>query len=360
MRLGTATLLVVSIVAGLGLVEGGLRAFVPRMAAGSAARFELDPDLIYRLRPEHTVAWSSPEFTEVSHTNALGLRGGEVGPKGAGERRILAIGDSFTYGHGVQDAETYPAVVEEILRARGNDVRVLNAGVPGYNTDQAYAWMLRDGFALAPDVVLAGVHCSDVSDNYESALYELDDGRLVRRATSDTRMYRLGSLVGLLPSVVRDSRIFDLLVASIEWHDAPSARPAVADLDAWSFRKMRLELDDLARRVSAREAALVVVLMPCKKALAADAPDPYGPLATELAADGITVLAAGPALAERVGDLRPLFFRDDPHLDVAGNRALATIVAEHVEDLVGGGSKRSGAVAAGGRVGDGLLRSPGS
>lgn len=331
MRIGTATLLAVSIAASLGLVELGLRAFVPRMAAGSAARFELDPDLIYRLRPAHAVAWSSPEFTEVSHTNALGLRGPELGAKTPGARRLLAIGDSFTYGHGVQDDEAYPAVVERLLRARGRDVQVVNAGVPGYNTDQAYTWMLRDGFTLAPDVVLAGVHCSDVSDNYESALYELDGDRLVRRATVETRMYRLGSLVGLVPGAVRDSRLFELLVASIEWHDAPSARPSVADLDAWSRRKMRLELVDLARRATDRDASVAVVLMPCKKALAPDAPDPYGSLARELAGAGVPVLAAQAALARTTTDLRALFFRDDPHLNAAGNRALAAVVADFVD-----------------------------
>ncbi len=331
MRFAGAALLAVSLAAGLGLVELGLRAFVPSMKAGSAARFELDADLVYRLRPSNVVAWSSPEFTEVSHTNALGLRGAAIDAKAPGEARMLAIGDSFTYGHGVGDDEAYPAVVETLLRGRGRKVRVLNAGVPGYNTDQAYAWALRDGFALEPDVVLAGVHCSDVSDNYESSLYDVEGDRLVRRPTTATRMYRVGALVGLVPAAVRTSRVFDLLVASIEWHDAPGARPAVADLDAWSYRKMRLELVDLARRAAAEHAALAVVLMPCKRALAGAAPDSYGPLAPALAEAGIPVLAAADAMRRATGDLQPLFFRDDPHLNQTGNRALAAAVAAFVE-----------------------------
>lgn len=322
-----------AVVVGLGGVELGLRAFVPSSAAGSAARFELDPDLIYRLRAENVVTWSSPEFTETSHTNTLGLRGGEVAAKRAGELRILAVGDSFTYGHGVQDDEAYPAVVESMLRARGHDVQVLNAGVPGYNTDQAYTWTLRDGLDLAPDLVLVGVHCSDVSDNYESSLYDLDGEQLVRRAAERTHMYRLGSVVGLIPSVVRTSRTFDLLVASLDWHDAPSARPAVADLDAWSYRKMRVELTDLARRAAARDTAVAVVLMPCKKTFASTALDLYGPLAADLAAARVPVLASAAAIErfEKRRELRALFFRDDPHLNPEGNRALAHAVADFVE-----------------------------
>jgi lysophospholipase L1-like esterase len=339
MRIGTGSLLVASVVAGLGVVELGLRAFVPSLAAGSAARFELDADLIYRLRAENAVTWSSAEFTETSHTNALGLRGREIAAKGPGTLRIVAIGDSFTYGHGVQDDETYPAVLETLLRARGHDAEVVNAGVPGYSTDQAYTWAVRDGLGLTPDLVLVGVHCSDVSDNYESSLYDVDGDRLVRRATTRTRMYRLGAVLDLVPRVVRESRVFDLLVSSLEWHDAPDARPPVADLDAWSRGKIRLEIADLARRAAARAATLAVVLMPCKKALVAAVdpcsalarPDPYGPLAHDLAAAGVPVVASAAAIAASHADLRTLFFRDDPHLNSDGDRALARVVADFVE-----------------------------
>jgi lysophospholipase L1-like esterase len=324
-------LVVASVLLALGGLEVGLRAWSPELAAGSAARFELDPDLIYRLRPANAVRWSSPEFTEVSHTNALGMRSAAVGPKRLGAQRVLALGDSFTYGHGVQDDETYPAVVETLLRTRGHDVEVLNAGVPGYNTDQSYTYALRDGLALEPDVVLLGIHSSDVSDNYESSLFDVDGARLVPRDARQTRMYELGSIVGWIPAAIRRSRTFDVLVSSIEWHDTPSARPAVADLDAWSYAKIRLEVDDLRRRGRVLGVATAVVLMPCKKALAPGAADPYGPLARDLAALGVPVLPAAAALREHGDALAPLFFHDDPHLNADGNRALARVVADFLE-----------------------------
>ncbi|MEO6029284.1 MAG: GDSL-type esterase/lipase family protein [Candidatus Binatia bacterium] len=338
-------LVVASVVVALGMLELGLRAWLPGLAAGSAARFELDPDLIYRLRPENAVRWSSPEFTEISHTNALGLRGAAVAVKRPGAQRVLALGDSFTYGHGVQDAEAYPAVVEALLRARAHDVQVLNAGVPGYNTDQSYTYALRDGLALAPDVIVLGIHCSDVSDNYESSLYDVEDGRLLRRDARHTRMYELGSVVGWIPAAVRQSRTFEVLVSSIEWHDAPTARPAVADLDAWSYEKMRLEVTDLQRRGAEVGAAVAVVLMPCKKALATAASDPYGPLARDFRAAGVPVLTSARALQERERDLAALFFRDDPHLNADGNRALARVVADFLEEQ-GLVAARPGVVAA--------------
>ncbi len=48
--------------------------------------------------------------------------------------RIVALGDSLTAGLGLQRDETYPARLQEILRAEGYDVEVVNAGVSGDTT----------------------------------------------------------------------------------------------------------------------------------------------------------------------------------------------------------------------------------
>jgi len=44
---------------------------------------------------------------------------------------IVALGDSNTAGYGVTPDEAFPARLEAMLRARGQLVRVINAGVPG-------------------------------------------------------------------------------------------------------------------------------------------------------------------------------------------------------------------------------------
>ena len=79
-------------------------------------------------------------------TNSLGIRGGAIGPKKADTRRVLAVGDSFTLGLQVRDDETFSALLSEAL---GPTIEVLNAGVPGYGTEQAAEMMRR----LAPEAV---------------------------------------------------------------------------------------------------------------------------------------------------------------------------------------------------------------
>jgi acyl-CoA thioesterase I len=47
---------------------------------------------------------------------------------------IVALGASNTFGKGVARNQAYPAQLEAILRSKGHDVRVINAGVNGETT----------------------------------------------------------------------------------------------------------------------------------------------------------------------------------------------------------------------------------
>jgi acyl-CoA thioesterase-1 len=51
--------------------------------------------------------------------------------------RIVAFGDSNTYGMNMSREQSYPAQLEAMLRANGYDVTVTNAGIPGDTTTGA-------------------------------------------------------------------------------------------------------------------------------------------------------------------------------------------------------------------------------
>ena len=53
---------------------------------------------------------------------------------GAHAAAVVALGASQTAGKGVSTAEAYPAQLEAMLRARGLDVTVVNAGISGDTT----------------------------------------------------------------------------------------------------------------------------------------------------------------------------------------------------------------------------------
>ena len=127
-----------------------------------------DPEIGYRYLPDQRRA-TSGETGEVMATvtiDALGYRGPAwTAPKRAGERRIACLGDSFTFGWGVEDDETWPHQLQGLLdqRAGGERWSVMNFAVPGYNTWNELRTYERVVRAHRPDVVVLGFYLNDVS-----------------------------------------------------------------------------------------------------------------------------------------------------------------------------------------------------
>lgn len=102
---------------------------------------------------------------------ALGLRGPlpEV-PRPAGRQRILIVGDSSFFGHGVADDETIGAQLQAELSSRGVDVDVVNGAIPGYSTEQSKILLDEVGWATEPTLVISGNLWSDNNaDGFQDA-----------------------------------------------------------------------------------------------------------------------------------------------------------------------------------------------
>jgi lysophospholipase L1-like esterase len=91
-----------------------------------------------------------PEDTAIS-IDQDGYRGPEVDHSHT-RFRILAIGDSCTFGTAFGEAYPYPRVMESELRRSGRDVEVINAGVEGYGPENVLK-RLEEFKALRPELV---------------------------------------------------------------------------------------------------------------------------------------------------------------------------------------------------------------
>lgn len=72
-----------------------------------------------------------------------------VNPVAAREVTLLALGDSLTAGYGLQPSDAFPVKLEAALRAKGHQVKVVNAGVAG---DTALDGASRLDWALSEEV----------------------------------------------------------------------------------------------------------------------------------------------------------------------------------------------------------------
>jgi lysophospholipase L1-like esterase len=173
--LGNTLLVAGSLAATLAVAELGFR------AAGYTALYDRysSPELFWR--HDETLGWSLEpnargrfvgprpfpiEFDTKIETNSLGLRGPELPEPIPGERRVLFLGDSFVAGFEVEQEETFTALLEGRLQRRVDPrVRVINAAVRGYGTDQSYLWFLERGWALGAELVVAVFSANDFEDN---------------------------------------------------------------------------------------------------------------------------------------------------------------------------------------------------
>ncbi len=93
--------------------------------------------------------------------NSLGLRGRKEYPFAHSNYRILAIGDSFTYGLRLKDSGSWPRQLEKILQKQNPQVEVLNGGRPGTNTTQQLKLFNKAFHQYQPNLVLMGFLLND-------------------------------------------------------------------------------------------------------------------------------------------------------------------------------------------------------
>lgn len=158
-----AALVLLALVVALLLLEIGLRAGGVAVRRGYPDGLFVDDGAGgYRLAPDFEGRHVTGEYAVTIRTNAHGFRDDPLGPPRADTRRILALGDSFGFGHGVEAEQAYPALLETLLPR----TEVVNAAAPGYGTRDELSLLRAEAGRLAPDTVLLAVYVgNDFRDN---------------------------------------------------------------------------------------------------------------------------------------------------------------------------------------------------
>lgn len=144
------------------------------------------------------------EYTMGMFINSKGLRDREFSyEKPEGTKRVLCLGDSYTFGYGVQAEETFSKRLEENLVAdQNNDMNweVLNAGVGSTGTAHQLAYFKNEGYKYDPDlVVLCFLPANDFMDNITSGLYSLEGSNLVKHDAPITRGRKIQRMTRYVP-----------------------------------------------------------------------------------------------------------------------------------------------------------------
>jgi acyl-CoA thioesterase-1 len=104
-----------------------------------------------------------------------------LSPSAVAQTRIVALGDSNTYGMNMSREQSYPAQLQALLRARGRNVEVVNQGQPGETS--------AGGLARVDSAVPAGTRVAIV-------LYGVNDAR--RQVPVETFASNMSQIVARL------------------------------------------------------------------------------------------------------------------------------------------------------------------
>jgi lysophospholipase L1-like esterase len=216
-----------------------------------------------KYRPSELLAYELiPGYDAGNETvNSHGLRGDEISPKRAGGFRILTMGGSTTWGHKVDNDETWPYQLERRLHRSGyTQVQVFNGGVSGWGLEQIRLALERRYLtALEPDLVLifSGWNPPALSENgmarefrRKNAASEqkhwIYNSALVRRmARRIGKISRWLGIVRVDPAPVSDA--------------ADTGRPTHLQSVRTHFPPL---LDAIAQECRARRIGLAVILYP--------------------------------------------------------------------------------------------------
>ncbi len=192
-----------------------------------------DLDLLWRNAPSASrIVPTNPqaygrEDSWTIRTNSEGFRGAEREDSGAreGVYRILFVGDSVTFGYGVNEGDSFVGRVQAGLRARYPEHRfdVVNAGVPGWSWVQGLRFLQVRGLSLHPNLVVMAHGVNDqffpakLTDNERIKALDSPAPRFLqhlRDLVSRTNMYRVAyrlaammtARLGISPGCLRQIR----------------------------------------------------------------------------------------------------------------------------------------------------------
>ena len=159
--------------------EVALRVFVEQEAKRLAT---YDETLGWRGRPNGDGVYirKIDDIRVPFHYNNLGFRDEDIGPKPSHARRLMLLGDSFVENLEVEYEKTFPARLEQNVKARHEAWEVAVVGSQGYSTSQELLAFRKYRELISPDVTLLCFYCgNDFDDNLRRHFAYLDDdGRL--------------------------------------------------------------------------------------------------------------------------------------------------------------------------------------
>ncbi len=220
-------------IVGVAFCEVAVRMVAPQaVMLWQPGPFAQDEPGFFRMRPGHQgVLTNRVEYKNSIRINSAGLRGVDSAPASDNVCRGLAIGDSFTFGVGVEETELFHQLARQQLTGEEHAVEMLNGGIPAIGVPQEIRWLERHGLALEPDLVLLNMF---VGNDLRDAEVDVDRWNVI-----DGQLAPPGAKPGLKDWLYNHVHLFVLLKNAVPSGLQQWVRGALGMGEPWSLRYAR-------------------------------------------------------------------------------------------------------------------------
>jgi lysophospholipase L1-like esterase len=298
------------------------------------------------------------------HINEHALRGPSFPIiKPEGEIRVMCIGGSTTAGEEVGEADTYPAQLEAILRERFPDraIRVINAGIPSYDTVHSLLHYELRLWRFDPDIVTIYHGINDLVRHRRGGTdiepVENFSGRSTSPHVMEGDAPLRASVWADTKTLLKHSRVLRRMLWEFERRSGGRTRVAIAEPDPDGIEEFVAYYGALVRHIHASDA----IAVPMTFALAW--PGKFDESDRQRVGASLDIWLSGQGISRDVGcaiidaqndAIRDLagaeqcvlcdaaaavppdreHFVDVCHLTAAGNRAIAECLADALSPLL--------------------------
>ncbi len=240
------------------------------------SEWSFDPDLGLISVPNHHGTRSFPGIFSYHFTNnSMGLRGSREYSEKPEGLRILLLGDSFTYGIGVNDDQTFAHITEKNLKDVTPHLEVMNAGVPSTGTDYALRFYTARGWRFGSRIVVLCFYSNDFQDNEHQRSYLVNaDGSLTPTTINPKWQMRnilvKSSFYNWLMSWSQAGNLLRVVATAIfgknwitsAWFDQSQYKNGYSD-DS-NVRKTKILINNLKNAILKQNAAFYIFYIPDK------------------------------------------------------------------------------------------------
>lgn len=189
--------------------------------------------------------------------NSRGLRDNEHDLSKDKRFRILALGDSVTFGSGVSFEDTYLHKLENKFNENDFNVEIIKAGINSYEFEQEFKFLFEEGFDYDPGLILVGIVLNDAGSVNISAVSE----NLFSKEEQSIQRFK---------SFVRSCRFCDFLYTSFKYfvllrgkdYDSYYFDHVYSKWEGESWDYTQEQMKDMIKEAKKRDIEVVLVVFP--------------------------------------------------------------------------------------------------